>query len=89
MLEEAHLPRPTAAKFEQLAKLSDEKFEQHITESAADKLTMNAALKKAARERQPGPVAERGFDGWAEMLAYRPDPDEEPDAGWDPLRDEW
>jgi hypothetical protein len=33
--------------------------------------------------------AERGFDGWAEMLAYRPEPDEDPDAGWDPLRDEW
>lgn len=33
--------------------------------------------------------AERGFDGWLEMRAYRPDPDKDPDEGWDPLRDEW
>jgi hypothetical protein len=26
---------------------------------------------------------ERGFDWWAEMLAYRPDPDEPDDMTWE------
>lgn len=33
--------------------------------------------------------AERGFDGFADMLAYLPDPDVDPAEGWNPLRDEW
>ena len=47
VLKEADLPRPTANRFEQLAKIPDAEFEQHVTANRADQITTAAALRKA------------------------------------------
>src|SRR6266567_3092799 len=55
VLKEAEIPRPTAARFEQLAKIPDEQFEKHVTKTRADQQTTTAALrlgKEAGRQRQ-------------------------------------
>lgn len=55
VLKEAQIPRPTAARYEQLARIPDEQFEQHVTGTRADQQTTAAALrvgKEAGRQRQ-------------------------------------
>ena len=54
-LKEAGLPKPTANRFEQLAKIPDAEFERHVTGTKADEITTAAALRKgkeAGRQRQ-------------------------------------
>lgn len=46
VLDEADLPRPTAARFEQLARIPEEEFERHVTGTRADDITTAAALRK-------------------------------------------
>ncbi len=47
ILRKAQVPRPTASRFEQLARIPDEQFEQHLTGRSADDITTAAALRKA------------------------------------------
>lgn len=53
VLEETELPKPTAERFQQLAKIPEEEFERHVTETRADQITTAAALRKGKEaERQ-------------------------------------